>query len=512
MFLGFNHMQKYYLTTAIDYINATPHVGHALEKIGADVLARWKRMNGCEVHFLTGTDEHSLNIQRQAEKQGVTPHEFCNSMVENWKQTWTQLGISYDQFIRTTDPQHERAVAVLFQKLYDAGHLYLNDYEGLYCPSCENFYTEKDAPDFQCPTHKRALEVVKEKNYYFRLTAFESQLRQLITSGEFAIEPVPRRNEILGLLDEGLRDVTFTRASVKWGVSCPIAKEQTIWIWFDALVNYISAIGFPNDPARFEKLWPADVHIIGKDITRFHCVIWPAMLLGAGLPLPKKVFAHGFITVNGEKLSKTVGNVIDPNEAIAKHGVDALRYFLLREVPFDGDGDFSWTKFEQRYNSELANDLGNFVNRAVSMIHRYREGKVPQPTADSPLTSEIRTLTEETRKIFASKMDAILFHEALATLWKFVQFCNAYVESNAPWALAKKPEQSADLSTVLYNLAEAARVIAVMLEPFMPQSSAKIFSQLGLPENRDGFGGAAWGKLAPGTLLAKPTPLFPKAV
>lgn len=503
-------MSKYFLTTAIDYINARPHIGHALEKIGADVLARWKRACGCQVHFLTGTDEHSLNIQRQAAKQGVSPHEFCNSMVEDWKKTWALLGISYDQFIRTTDPQHERAVAALFRKLHDAGHLSLGDYEGLYCASCENFYTEKDAPDFHCPTHKRPLEVVKEKNYYFRLSTFEPRLRELITTGQFAIEPTIRRNEILSLLDEGLRDVSFTRASVKWGVPCPVAPEQTIWIWFDALVNYISAIGYPDDPTRFQKLWPADVHIIGKDITRFHCVIWPAMLLGAGLPLPEKVFAHGFITIDGEKISKTRGNVIEPGEAVAKHGADALRYFLLREVPFDGDGDFSWAKFEQRYNSELANDLGNFVHRVVSMIHRYREGRVPVPIFDSPLTSGIRALANETRGKFSAQMDALLFHEALTTLWRFVQFCNGYVESNAPWTLAKKPEKSAELSTVLYNVAEATRLLAVMLEPFMPQTAEKMHKQLGLAPKAGGFLLGQWGGLETATALPQPTPLFPK--
>ena len=503
-------MGKFYLTTAIDYINARPHIGHALEKIGTDVFARWKRMCGHEVLFLTGTDEHSLNIQRQAEAKGITPHEFCNSMVEDWKKTWAQLGISYDQFIRTTDPQHERAVAALFTKIQEAGHLYVNDYEGLYCPSCENFYTEKDAPNLQCPTHQRPLEMVKEKNYYFRLSSFEPQLRKLIESGEFVIEPVMRRNEILGLLNEGLRDISFTRASVKWGVPCPIAPEQTIWVWFDALTNYISAIGYPNDSARVGKWWPADVHVIGKDITRFHCVIWPAMLLAAGLSCPRKVFAHGFVTVDGEKLSKTRGNVVEPQEVVARYGVDAFRYFLLREVPFDGDGDFSWSKFEQRYNSELANDLGNFINRTVAMIHRYRKGCVPERANISSQNDEICTLAESTCQRYSAQMDQLGFHDALATIWKFVQFCNGYIERMAPWSLAKKPDKSAELSALLYQLAEATRLISVLLEPFLPETSKKMVAQLGLAPNQAGFAGAKWGLLAPGTILAQPSPLFPK--
>jgi methionyl-tRNA synthetase len=497
---------KFYVTTAIDYINARPHLGHALEKIGADVCARYHRLCGDDVFFLTGTDEHSLNVQRQAAKEEVTPREYCERMIPSFTDAWAKLGISYDSFLRTTDPQHEAAVKLLFERLYKTGYLYEGNYEGLYCPSCENYYTEKDAPDFQCPLHKRPLDRVQEKNLFFKLSAFQERLQKLIETAEFRIEPVIRRNEILGLLREGLQDVSFTRSNVRWGVPSPINPEQTIWIWPDALTNYISAIGYGSDETKFGRWWPADVHIIGKDITRFHCTIWPAMLLAVGLPLPKMVFAHGFISVEGEKMSKTRGTMIEPSAVLEKYNADVLRYYLMREVPFNGDGDFSWARLEQRYNADLANDLGNLVNRTLSMIQRYRECVVPK-SMDADLKADAEKMTTAYR----AGMVELNFSVALEHVWGFVTRANRYVEETKPWALAKDPAQAPRLDSVLYNLAEVVRLISVLVTPFMPTIAQQIRLQLGLPEKLQVFAEEiAWGRLAPGTKIGQIAPLFPK--
>ena len=497
---------KFFVTTAIDYINARPHLGHALEKVGADVCARYRRLCGEDVFFLTGTDEHSLNVQRQAEKEGLTPREYCDRMIPAFTDTWANLGISYDGFVRTTDPQHESAVKLLFERLTKTGYLYEGDYEGLYCPSCENYYTEKDAPDFQCPIHKRALERVKEKNLFFKLSAFQERLQKLIESAEFRIEPVIRRNEILGLLREGLQDVSFTRSNVRWGVPSPSKPEQTIWIWFDALVNYISAIGYGSDETKFNRWWPADVHIIGKDITRFHCTIWPAVLLAAGLPLPKMVFAHGFISVEGEKMSKTRKTMIEPTEVLVNYTADVLRYYLMREVPFNGDGDFSWERLEQRYNADLANDLGNLINRTLSMIQRYRDGVIPKSSA-ADLAGDADKMTTAYRE----RMVELDFSAALESLWAFVTRANRYVEESKPWALAKDAAQAARLDSVLYNLAESVRLISVLVTPFMPAIAPQIRAQLGVGESLGLLAQEiTWGRLAHGTKIGQIAPLFPK--
>ena len=497
---------KFYVTTAIDYINARPHIGHALEKIGADVAARYHRLCGDDVFFLTGTDEHSLNVQRQAEKEGLPPRAYCERMIPSFTDAWAKLGISYDGFLRTTDPAHEAAVGLVFERLAKAGYLYQSDYEGLYCPSCENYYTEKDAPDSQCPLHKRPLERVKEKNLFFKLSAFQDRLQKLIETAEFRIEPVIRRNEILSLLREGLQDVSFTRANLKWGVLSPVEPHQTIWIWPDALTNYISAIGYGSDEAKFRRWWPADVHIIGKDITRFHCTIWPAMLLALELPLPKMIFAHGFISVDGEKMSKTRGTMIEPSQVLEKYSADVLRYYLTREVPFNGDGDFSWTRLEQRYNADLANDLGNLVNRTLSMIQRYRDGVMPKP-GDADLQPD----ADKMAAAYRGRMVELDFHSALEQLWAFVTRGNRYVEETKPWALAKDPALAARLDSVLYNLAESVRLIAVLITPFMPTIAQQIRAQLGVGDKLGLLADEVnWGRLAPGTKIGKITPLFPK--
>jgi len=502
---------KFYVTTAIDYINARPHIGHALEKIGADVAARYHRLCGDDVFFLTGTDEHSLNVQRQAEKEGLTPHEYCERIIPAFTDAWAKLGISYDGFLRTTDPQHEAAVGLVFERLAKAGYLYQSDYEGLYCPSCENYYTEKDAPDFQCPLHKRPLERLKEKNLFFKLSAFQERLQKLVETGEFRIEPVIRRNEILGLLREGLQDVSFTRANQKWGVVSPVEPHQTIWIWPDALTNYISAIGYGSDETKFRRWWPADVHIIGKDITRFHCTIWPAMLLALELPLPKMIFAHGFLSVDGEKMSKTRGTMIEPAEVLEKYTADVLRYYLMREVPFNGDGDFSWARVEQRYNADLANDLGNLVNRTLSMIGRYRQGTVPKAAPADALDNDLRATAEKAVASYQERMNELDYSAALEGSWTLVTRANRYVEESKPWALAKDDAQAPRLDSVLYNLAESVRLISILVTPFVPTTAQQIRAQLGVADKLDAFAEEVrWSRLAPGTKLGHVAPLFPK--
>ena len=475
------------------------------------MAARYHRLRGDDVFFLTGTDEHSLNVQRQAEKEGTTPREFCEQMIPSFTDAWAKLGISYDGFVRTTDPQHEAAVGLVFERLAKAGALYTADYEGLYRPSCENYYTEKDAPDFQCPLHKRPLDRVKEKNLFFKLSAFQDRLQKLIESGEFRIEPVIRRNEILGLLREGLQDVSFTRASQKWGVVSPVEPRQTIWIWPDALTNYISAIGYGSDEAKFRKWWPADVHIIGKDITRFHCTIWPAMLLALELPLPKMIFAHGFLSVEGEKMSKTRGTMIEPAQVLEKYPADVLRYYLMREVPFSGDGDFSWSRLEQRYNADLANDLGNLINRTLSMIARYRQGVVPKPGKSDGLDEDLRATAEKAVTSYQEHMNDLDYSAVLEKAWSFVTRANRYVEECKPWALAKDAALAERLDTVLYNLAESTRLISVLVTPFLPTTAQQIRLQLGVTEKPGAFTSEiGWGELAAGTKIGQVAPLFPK--
>lgn len=502
---------KYFLTTAIDYIQARPHLGHALEKIGADVLARFKRLTGHDVFFLTGTDEHSLNIQRQAQKDGVAPQAFCDRMVEQWREVWSRLGISYDHFVRTTDATHEKAVQVLFEKMKAGNHIYEGVYEGWYCPSCENFIAEKELVDGKCAIHLIAPERVKEKNYYLRLTAFQEPLLNAIRSGEFRIEPEIRRNEIVSFIQQGLQDVSISRSSVSWGIPLSFDKSQTVWVWFDALINYLSGVGYANNDAECAKWWPANVHIIGKDITRFHCVIWPAMLMAAGVPLPKMVFAHGFLSVEGEKMSKTRGTMVEPSQVLEKFSGEVLRYYLLREVSFNGDGDFSWSRLDQRYNADLANDLGNLVNRTLSMIKRYRGGTIPEPESSETIDNEVQSLARSTAEQFRSRMDSLDFKGALDQLWSFITRCNQYVEQNAPWALAKDAAKAGRLSTVLYTLAESCRVISILVSPVLPQTAEKIRVQLGLEVSHFAFAEATeWGRLKTGSTIGDVAPLFPR--
>lgn len=503
---------KFYITAAIDYPNALPHIGTAYEKIGTDVAARYKAFCGLDSFFVMGTDEHSANVEKAAEEKGMSPQAFTDQVAPKFVEAWESLGIQYTSFVRSSSGRHARSVQDIFQKIYDKGDIYEGAYEGWYCNSCERFFQEKDLNGKMCPTHNRPLEWVKEKNYIFALSRYGDRILEHIEQNPDFVQPETRRNEIVSLLKSGLEDVSVSRVGRKWGIPLPFDNSQTIYVWFDALICYMTGIGYSDDREMFAKYWPADVHIIGKDITRFHCVIWPAMLMSAELPLPKKIWAHGFVHLEGEKLSKSSKVMVDPVEAARKFGADALRYFLMREIPFDRDGNFSWEKFEQRYVADLANDLGNLVNRVIAMIGRYCDGTVPEASHLGGIDNEIVEMAGRTVESVGSAIDEFRLSAALADTWAFIGRCNRYVEETSPWKVRKEgpPER---LGTILYVLAEAVRIIVGLILPFMPQTAERIYEQLGLKSE---FGNLKretienWGGLPSGTQVGKAEPLFPK--
>lgn len=482
---------KFYVTTAIDYTNSKPHLGHAYEKIFADVIARFHRLLGKDVFFLTGTDEHGKKVEDAAKKAGKNPKEFVDYMVKFFKELCEKLNISNDFFIRTTDENHIKIAIEIFNKVYEKGDIYKGFYEGLYCTSCEAFYTQKELEDGKCPIHKKRVETIKEESYFFRMGKYQKQIIEYIKNNDFIL-PIERKHEILNRLKKELRDLSISRSTVKWGIPLPIDKNHTSYVWFDALLNYISALGYPGE--KFKKYWPADVHVIGKDILWFHTVIWPAILLAAGIELPKKVYVHGFVNIKGEKLAKT-GVTIDPIELVNKYGSDALRYFLMREIPSGEDGDFSEESLVARINGELANDLGNLVNRVLTLTEKNFE-EIP--------ISEIDYLGEFALKVpekVKSLMENFQFHTALNEIWKIIIGANKYVNEKKAWELKGK-----ELERVLYNLLESLRIVAILLYPFIPKTSEKISEQLGLEKKfswNDLKFGLLKGKIRKGEILFK---------
>ncbi len=504
---------RFYITAAIDYPNALPHIGTAYEKIGADVVARYKALCGLDSFFVMGTDEHSANVEKAAIDQGLSPQEFTDRVAPKFVEAWKNLEIGYTSFVRSSSDDHARSVQDIFRRIYDKGDIYEGFYDGWYCNSCERFFQQKDLEGEVCPTHNRPLEWVREKNYIFALSRYSDRILDYIRENPGFIEPEARRNEILSLIESGLEDISVSRVGRKWGIPLPFDSSQTIYVWFDALICYLTGIGYSNDAGNFAKYWPADVHVIGKDITRFHCVIWPAMLMSAGMALPRKIWAHGFVHLEGEKLSKSGGVMVDPVEAARKYGADALRYFLTREIPFDRDGNFSWEKFEQRYSADLANDLGNLVNRVIAMIGRYCEGKVPQASGPGGTDREVIELAERTVKNVGSAIETFSLSTALTEIWAFISRCNRYVEETAPWRI-RKEGPAERLNTILYVLAESLRIIGVLILPFMPRTAERIWQQLGLRAEFAKLRKEAiesWGGLRPGTQVGQAEPIFPKA-
>ena len=502
-------MPKYYITTAIDYANGDPHLGHAFEKIGADVLARYHRLRGDKVHFLIGMDEHGQKVAQAAAAERRTPQEQVDEISAKFQRTWQYLSISYDQFIRTTDNMHKRGVRALIQQIFEHSpdDFYVKSYAGWYCVGCEAFKTDAEISEGKCLLHPtRTLEWVEEKNWFFRLSAYGDRLKELLSRNDF-LQPKSRRHEMLALIEQGLEDVSASRARNSWGIPFPRdtgdKEPQTTYVWFDALPNYITALGYPRMDSGFETWWPADVHIIGKDITRFHTLIWPAMLMAAGLPLPKSVWAHGFVMLGGERFSKSSGVTLDLDDAIRRYGADAFRYFLMREVPFDGDGSFSWERFEERYTADLANAWGNLASRSMAMVERYCSGFVPS----APLT-EVDETDMADYELYHAAMLANLPHKALEHVWSTVARGNEYVDRQAPWKLAKDPAARSELEKTLVTLVRQLTRQAIALVPFMPHKSAELLSQLGAPPQLK-YGPVKTVDPA-GWRVMKGEPLFPK--
>ena len=491
-------MAKFYLTAAIDYSNGEPHLGHTVEKVGADVIARYRRTSGDDVHFVIGMDEHGQKVAQEAEKRGVSPQEWVDRIAGTFVEAWAALGISNDDFIRTTEPRHEDGVRALMERIRDAGEFYAATYEGYYCSGCEAFKKEDELVEGRCPLHpSRDIEWTEEENFFFRLSDYRDRLLAHIESHPEFVQPESRRNEILRLLEGGLEDISASRSRIRWGVDFPGGDGHSVYVWFDALPNYITAVGFP-DGEDFGRWWPAELHIIGKDITRFHCVIWPAMLLAAGLELPRSVWAHGFINFSGGKLSKSAGKSLELPELIARHGPDALRFFLMREIPWDSDRDFAsaddfLAQLDQRYTTDLANDLGNLLNRVVSMVSKYRDGVVARTGGEGGATgalaersneggADLDGATTEALATYRERMDGYRLHLGLATALELVRAANGFVDEMRPWALAKAERDGAgpeSLDRVLGQLLRALAATAAMMAPFMPEKSAEIWKAVG---------------------------------
>ena len=510
LFFDFNIMitqnSKFYITTPIYYVNDRPHIGHAYTTIAADVLARYHRVLGNDVFFLTGTDEYGIKVAQSAKKAKKEPQEFCDEMSAYFKSVWDALNISNNDFIRTTSKRHKRGVEKFLQKLKTKNVLYKSKYEGLYCTGCEKFLTEKELKKNRCPIHKLKPDVISETNYFFKLRDYLDQIKDLIEKDEILVRPEHVKAEALGLFKQELKDFSVSRQKVKWGIEFPFDRAQTIYVWVEALQNYITAIGYADDENKFKKYWPADVHLIGRDILKFHAIYWPALLCAVGLKPPKMIFAHGFFTINGQKMSKSLGNVIDPNEMIREYGCDGTRYLLLTQFPFGQDGDIKANKFAEKYNADLANNLGNLVSRILTLHERYKTKMQRKKEM-----SQIQKLTENAWRELDQSINILQLDRGLRIIWQLVDFANRYIDEQKPWELARTRKEK--FAEVLYNLTENLRHLAWMIQPFMPGTSNKILQQLGIFErekNKSYKEIKKWGGLEFEIKVRKGEILFPK--
>ncbi|MCO1601387.1 methionine--tRNA ligase [Desulfosporosinus nitroreducens] len=504
---------KYYITTPIFYPNSSPHIGTAYTTVAADTLARYHRLQGDQVHFLTGTDENAQKIVRTAEANNTDPKIYVDGVVERFKELWQALDISNDDFIRTTEERHQVVVQRIFTKLFEQGDIYKSEYSGWYCTPCETFWMENKLINGKCPNADcgREVELLKEESYFFRLSKYQGALLKYIEEHPTFIQPVSRRNEMLRFIEGGLEDLCVSRTTFQWGIKVPFDPKHVVYVWLDALINYISALGYP-DGENYKRFWPADVHIMGKDIVRFHAVIWPIILMAIDIPLPKVIYGHGwYLTKDGGKISKSRGNVQDSFALIQRYGSDAIRYFLLREMQAGTDGTYSEDNVVERINSDLANDFGNFVSRSLAMIVKYRDGMIPRPGQDGALELELKALSSEVKKAVDESLRKCDPASALEEIWRFVARCNKYVDETSPWALAKHEEQKERLDTVLYTFAECIRIMAILTAPFMPGLPSKICELLGKDERLIRWEEAdQWGIAEAGIKVQKGEPLFPR--
>lgn len=504
--------ETFYISTPIYYPSDKLHIGHAYCTTIADSMARYKRLTDVDVLFVTGSDEHGQKIQRKAAEQNITPKEYVDKIVAGFQALWEKLNISNDEFIRTTEKRHYNVVQEIFKKIYDKGDIYKSTYEGLYCTPCETFWIERQLVDGKCPDCGRPVETVQEESYFFRMSKYQDRLLQFIEDNPDFIQPVSRKNEMINFIKGGLEDLCISRTTFDWGITVPIDNKHVIYVWFDALSNYLTAAGYLSDTEKFNKFWPADIHLVGKEIVRFHTIIWPIILMALELELPKKVYGHGWLVVDGDKMSKSKGNVIDPVALIDEFGADSIRYFLLREINLGLDGNFSREALIQRINADLANDLGNLLHRTLSMVNKFNGGLVKNTKVLEDVDTELIALAQNTVKQYQDSMDKMEISVAIRTVWNLISRSNKYIDLTGPWALAKDESKQERLQTVMYNLIESLRIISVLIAPFMPNTAPKIWKQLGLGEfSKVKFKDIKeWGTVMTETKVEQPEQIFPR--